>query len=100
MLFDEVGDYFRVGFRNKVMILFSESFFELQVILDDSVVHHDDAAGAVTMRVGIFFGGASVRGPACMAHAVGPVQRLMPQNVFEISQLAFGSLNLELMIHI
>ena len=49
------------------------SLLELQVVLDDAVVHDDDAAGAVAMRMRILFGGAAVRGPAGVADAVGAV---------------------------
>jgi hypothetical protein len=52
------------------------------------------------MRVRILFRGTAVRGPAGVADAVSSVERLVPQHVFEIAQLALSSLNFEFVIFI
>src|SRR5262249_49561145 len=65
------------------------------VILDDAVVDDDHAAGAITMRVGVFFRRAAVRGPASVADAVGAVERLEADGLFQIAQLTFGAADLQ-----
>ena len=61
---------------------------QLEVVLDDAVVDDDDAAGAVAVRVRVLLGGPAVRGPAGVADAVDAVDRLDPDRVFEVRQLA------------
>ena len=70
-------------------------FFRREIIFDDAVVHDDDLAGAVAMRVRVFFGGAAVRGPAGVSDAVSAVERLQADDFFQIAQLAFGAANLQ-----
>ena len=72
-----------------------ELFFQLDIILDDSVVHDDDFAGAIAMRMGIFLGRAAVRGPARVADAVEAVQRRDADRFLEIAQLPGGAANFE-----
>jgi hypothetical protein len=69
-LLDEVGDDFGVGFGDEDVALGGEFALELEVVFDDAVVDDDDAAGAVAVGVGVFFGGAAVGGPAGVADAV------------------------------
>src|SRR5438874_2163653 len=52
-------------------------------------------AGAIAMRMGIFLGGAAMGGPAGVANAVGAVERLEANDLFQIAQLAFGAADLE-----
>src|ERR1019366_10743748 len=66
-LLDEVGDDFGVGFSDELVALRGEFALEVGVILNDAVVHHDDAAGAVAMGVGVLLRGAAVGGPAGVA---------------------------------
>ena len=61
-------------------------------------MHHDDAAGAITMRVRILLSRTPVRRPAGVAHSVGSVERLVTQYVFEIAKFAFSPLNLQYVI--
>src|SRR5438045_8580562 len=65
---------------------------------------HDSAwPGAVAMRMGIFFGGASVRGPAGMADAVSAairsaartIDRRFLNDFFEIAKLAGCAANFQ-----
>ena len=62
-----------------------------QIILDDAVMHHHDVAVAIAMRMRVLFGGPSVRRPARVADAVGPVHRIQRQRVFQVAQLALGA---------
>ena len=68
---DQVGDHLGVGLRLKDAAVRREPFFQLEIVLDDPVVHDDDPAGAVDMRMRILFGGAAVRGPARVTDPVG-----------------------------
>ena len=74
-----------VGFSDKAMIFLAQIVFELQVVFDDAVMHDHHAAGAVTMRVCVFFGGAAVRGPTRVAHPISAVEGVFAQSYFEIS---------------
>ena len=59
-----------------------------QIVFDDAVMHHDDVAVAVAVRVRIFFGGPAVGRPAGVADPVSAVHRVQPQRVFQVAQLA------------
>src|SRR6266581_1344602 len=47
------------------------------------------------MRMRILLGGAAMSGPARMSNAVGAVQRLETDGLFEIAQLAFSAPHLQ-----
>ena len=64
------------------------SCFRFEIVLDDAVVDDDDLAGAVAMRVGVFFGGAAVCRPPRVADAVVPGNRIGVDPLLEIRQLA------------
>ena len=73
---DQVRDDLGVGLGLELVALRLQLLLQLEVVLDDAVVHDDDAAGAVAVRMRVFLGGAAVRGPARVADAVEPVDRL------------------------
>src|SRR5262249_2432281 len=52
-------------------------------------------SGAVAVRVGVFFGRTAVRGPARVSDAIGTVERLEPDGLFEVAQLALGAPDLQ-----
>ncbi len=72
---DEVGDDLGVGLGDEFVPFLLEFVLQLDVILDDSVVHDHDLARAIAVRVGVFLGGAAVRGPAGMADAIEAIDR-------------------------
>jgi hypothetical protein len=72
-----------------------ERGFELEVVFDDAVVDDDEGSGAVAVRVGVFFGGASVGGPAGVADAVGAVDGVVGEDFGEVAELAGGAAELE-----
>ena len=86
VLVDQMRDHFGIGFRAEHPALSREFMAQLQVVLDDAVMDHDDLAGAVRMRV--FFRRTAVGGPARMAHAHGAVHGLGVQQLIEVAQLA------------
>ena len=67
-----MGDDFGVGFGHELVALSGEFALQVEVVFDDAVVDHDDAAGAVAVGVGVLFGGAAVGGPAGVADAEVP----------------------------
>ena len=75
-LLDQVRDDFGVGLGLELVPLRRQLALELEIVLDDAVVHDDDAAGAVAMRVRVLFGGPAMRGPARVAEAVHAGERL------------------------
>src|SRR5579863_7271894 len=48
------------------------------------------------MRMGVFFGGASMSGPAGVADAIAAVERFKADGFFEVAELAFGAAELQL----
>ena len=90
-----MGDDFGVGFGDEFMALGGEFTLQFQVILNDAVVDDDDAAGAIPMRVGVLFRGASMCGPAGVADAVCALDGMLAQNLFEIAELARSAANLK-----
>ena len=73
VLLDQVRDDFRVRLSDEAVVRFPESFFELEIVLDDSVVNNDNPTGAIAMRMCILFGGTTVRCPTRVTDSVGPV---------------------------
>ncbi len=94
-LLDEVGDDFGVGFGDELVALRGEFALEVEIVFDDAVVDDDDAAGAVAMRMGVFFGGAAVGCPAGVADAEGAVEGMFAEDFFEIAELAGGAADFE-----
>src|SRR5215469_17519568 len=90
---DQVRDDFGVRLGGELVAFFDELLFQRKVVLHDAIVDDDDFAGAVAMRMGVFFRGASVSGPAGVADAVGAVERFEANGFFEIAKLAFGAAN-------
>ena len=92
LLLDQVGDDFCIRFGYEFVALGHELALELEVVFDDAVMHDDDAAGAVAMRMGIFLGGTAVGGPAGMANAIAAAasilamgkDRVFADDLFEI----------------
>ena len=95
---DEVGDNFGVGLGDELVALFFEFALQIHVILDDSVVDDDDISRAVAMRMGVFFGGTAMRGPARMSDAVRAVDRGLANHFFQIVQLAGSAADLHLSV--
>jgi len=91
-----VSDDFRVRLGDEFVALALELLFQLEIIFDDSVVDNYDLAGAVAVRVRIFFRGTAVRSPACVADAVGAFDGRFLNDFFQITQLARGAADFQL----
>src|SRR5439155_12276545 len=85
---DEVREDFRVGLGGELVPGAGQRLLQLEVILDDAVVHHRDAA--VLVRVRVLVGWLAVRGPAGMTDAGHPARRLLPEPLLEIRELPLG----------
>ena len=88
---DEVRDDLRVGLGLELVALRLQLFLQLEVVLDDAVVHDDDAARAVAVRMRVLLGRAAVRGPARVAHAVQSIDRLGADGVLEVRRASLPS---------
>jgi hypothetical protein len=95
VLLDEMGNDLGVGLSGEAVALGDELLLQRKVVLDDAVVDDDDLAGAVAVRMRVFFGGAAVSGPASVADAVGAVEWLEADGLFQVSQLAFCPADLQ-----
>ncbi len=78
------------------MALGGEFALEFQVVFDDAVVDDDDASGAIAVGVGVFFGGATMRGPAGVADAVSAVEGVVAEDLFDVFELTGGTAEFEL----
>jgi len=88
---DEVRDDLGVRLGREHVSLALQLAFQLEVVLDDAVVHDDDPARTVAMRVSILLRGSAVRGPAGVADAVQTVERLFTDGALQVGQLARGA---------
>ena len=95
---DEMRHDFRVGLGHEGVALRLQLALQLEVVLDDAVVHHDDAALAVAVRMRVLFGGAAMRGPAGVTETVFPRQRVGGQRRFQVAELAGAAPDLELAV--
>src|ERR1039458_613322 len=95
MFFDQMSDDFGIGFGGELVAFFDQLFLQAEIVLDDAVMYDDDLARAVAMRMGVFFRGTSVGGPAGVADAVSAVERLETDGLFQVAQLAFGAADLQ-----
>ena len=87
-LLDEVGDDLGVGLGDELVALGDELALQIEIVFDNAVVHHHDAARAVAVRMGVLLGGAAVRSPARVADAERATERVLAQDFFQVAQLA------------
>ncbi len=70
-----MGEDLGIGFGYEFIAAPDEILLEGAVIFDNAVVHHNNGAIAVKMRVGVRIRGASVRGPPGMSDSNRPGKR-------------------------
>src|SRR5215470_5843761 len=92
---DHVGNDFGISLGGETVPFFSELLLQGNVVFDDAVVDDNDLSRAVAVRMRILFSGAPMRGPASVAYAIGAVERLKPDDLFQVSQLSFGAADLQ-----
>ncbi len=91
----QVRDDLGVGLGGEAVAFLDQLLLQADVVLHDAVVDDHDLSGAVAVRVRVLLGRTSVRGPAGMSDAVGAIERLQPDDLFQIAQLAFGAAHLQ-----
>ena len=96
ILFDEVGDDFGIGLGLVGVAFFAKLFLQREIVFDDAVVDNDDGSAAVAMGMRILLAGAAVGGPAGVADAVGAIDGVVADYLFEVAQFAFGTANLQI----
>src|SRR5579863_2045470 len=78
----------RVRLGDEAMPFRLQLALQLEVVLDDAVVHDDNAAVAVGVRMRIFLGRTPVRRPPRVPDAKLAVDRIPREYVLESGQLA------------
>src|SRR5271163_1870695 len=92
---NQVRDDLGVRFGNESVPFGNQLFFQLDVVLDDAVVHHHDFTAAIAMRMCIFFGGSSVRRPAGVPDTIDALQGSDADGFFKVSQFPRRAANIE-----
>src|SRR5712691_10957926 len=95
MLLHQVSNDFRIGLGGDRILFFNKLFLQREVVLDNAVVHHYHLAGAIAVRMCILFCRTPVRCPAGVTDAVGAIERLEPDGLFQVAQLALGTAYLQ-----
>src|SRR5262249_18292687 len=93
---DQVGEHLGIRLRAERVAGGAQPLLDLQVVLEDAVVHDDEAAVAVGVRVRVFLGRATVRRPARVADADRPGHGLVPQRRLERFDAAYRAAHVEL----
>ncbi len=95
---DQVRDDLGVGLGDERVTLLLELLLQIEVVLDDAVVHDHDLSGAVPVRVGVLLGGPSVRGPSGVSDAVAAGQGMQRDHVFEARQFSRAPAQLDVAV--
>src|SRR5215469_6151466 len=90
---DQVGHNLRVGFRNKVVTFALQLFFQLEIILDDSVVDDHVLTRAIAVGVRVFLRWTPVCCPTRVAYAVGAVKRGLLNRFLEVAEFSGSAPN-------
>ena len=98
--FHQVGDHLSVGLGHKFVTLELELMLQREVIFDDAVVNYDKIAAAITMGVGVFFSGAAVGGPTCVADPIRAIEGINSDCFFKVAEFTRCPPDRELMISI
>ena len=85
---DQVSDGLGVGLRAQDVPCRAQLLAQLDVVLDDAVVHDGDLARAVDVRVGVLLARLAVRRPARVPDAHAPGDRDRADRVAQVDELA------------
>jgi len=92
---DQMGDDLSIRFSGEFVAFLDQPLFEREIVLNDAVVYDYHAAAAIAMRMRVLFRRPPMCGPARVPDAVGPIQRLQTDGLFQIAQFALGASNLQ-----
>src|SRR6267378_4103703 len=81
-MLDQVGEHLGVGLRAERVAGRAQPLLEVEIVLEDTVVHHDEAALAVRVRMRVLLRGAPVGRPARVADADRARDGLLAQPSF------------------
>src|SRR5262249_26116456 len=95
ILLDQMSDDLSIGLSGELVPFFNQLLFEREIVFDNPVLHNDDFAGSVAMRMSVFFRGTAMRRPARVADSVHALKRFEPDSLFQVAQLAFSAPHLE-----
>ena len=98
VLLHQVRDDLGVGFGLELVSFALQLLLQRQVVLDDAVMHHDDVALAVAVRVGVLFGGPAVGCPARVPDAECAIDRVAADVLFQVAKLALCAADIELLV--
>ena len=90
-LLNHVWNDLGVRLRQERVAVRSQPGLELGVVLDDAVVHDDDLARSVRVRMRVHIGSRAMRGPPRVADALMPDNGLVLHKPPEIVQFAHGA---------
>ena len=88
MLFNEVGNDLGVGFGHESVAFSDEGFLERKIVLDDAVVNDHDLAAAITVRMGVLFGGPAMSSPTSVADPVAAFTGILAKRFLQIAELS------------
>ena len=92
---DQVRDNLGIGFGDEPVAVGLERRLEVEIVLDDAVVHDHQAARAIPVGMSVFLGGAAVGGPPRVTQAVAARDRVGGQDFLEPGELARASPHVE-----
>jgi hypothetical protein len=91
VMLDEMGEHLGVGVGAERVPGRLQPLLDLDVVLEDAVVHHDEIAGAVGVRMRVLLGRPTVRGPSRVADADGAGDGPLAQHRLQRLQPARGA---------
>src|SRR5262249_5599885 len=95
---DEMGDNFGVGFGGELVAFLEEPPFQLKIVFDNAIMRDHNPTMAVTMWMGVLFGGSAMCGPSRMAQSELTGERLFGKQILEVPQLPGTSANRQLLV--
>jgi hypothetical protein len=90
-----VGNDLGVGLGDELVTLGGEFALQVEIVFNNAVVNHDNAARAVAVGMRVLFSGAAVRGPARVADAECALERMLAQHFFKVGELAGSAAHLK-----
>ena len=95
VLLDQVRQYLGVGLRLEQVTFGLEPGLDRQIVLEDAVVHDDDGARAVGVRVSVLLRRPAVRRPPRVPDPERAVERALPEHRLQVAQPAGAPPDLE-----
>ena len=92
---DKVSNHLSVGFSGEAMPFAGQSLLQLEIVLNDAVMHHHHRTVAVLVRMGVLHRRSAMGGPTRVSDAISAVHRILADHLFQIAQFAGGTAYLE-----